>query len=58
MELRPFASTLASDCHFHSRVYFFALFKHFDIVQKTRKVSVHAPILVEGPAPPPSSKIS
>ena len=32
MELRPFASSVASDCHFHSRVYFFAWFIHFDIV--------------------------
>ena len=43
MELRPFSSSVASDCHFHSRVYFFAWFKHFDIVQKTTKTICPCP---------------
>ena len=46
MQLCSFASSVASDCHFHSQIYFFTWFKHFDIVKKTRKVSVHAPIVV------------
>ena len=46
LELRSFASSVASDCYFYSRVYFFTWFKHSNIVQKTRKVSVHTHIVV------------